>query len=149
MNSHLLNEIMPMIYKRFTEKTAEEWRQIYKVRPTPSLKRTSVGEIWKLTIGWIGTSTPRIPHQARLRTRCRRCPIPLVPDSHAPSIPLYRYQWQGSGYQCPQPISGTSQVAWRCRRYPRREEESSRQPQQVRRHGRNGRCILERWWRRW
>lgn len=22
-----------MIYKRFTEKTAEEWRQIYKVRP--------------------------------------------------------------------------------------------------------------------
>lgn len=22
---------MPMIYKRFTEKTAEEWRQIYKV----------------------------------------------------------------------------------------------------------------------
>ncbi|KAL8779100.1 MAG: hypothetical protein Q9194_001627 [Teloschistes cf. exilis] len=27
----LLNEIMPMIYKRFTEKSAEEWRQIYKV----------------------------------------------------------------------------------------------------------------------
>ncbi|KIW00810.1 uncharacterized protein PV09_07789 [Verruconis gallopava] len=25
-----LNEVMPMIYKRFTEKTAEEWRQIYK-----------------------------------------------------------------------------------------------------------------------
>lgn len=31
--SQLLNEIMPMIYKRFTEKSAEEWRQIYKVRP--------------------------------------------------------------------------------------------------------------------
>lgn len=29
--SQLLNEIMPMIYKRFTEKAAEEWRQIYKV----------------------------------------------------------------------------------------------------------------------
>ena len=29
--SSLLNEIMPMIYKRFTEKAAEEWRQIYKV----------------------------------------------------------------------------------------------------------------------
>ncbi|KAL6714031.1 Epsin-3, clathrin recruitment and traffic between the Golgi and endosome [Lecanora helva] len=29
-NSQLLNEIMPMIYKRFTEKAAEEWRQIYK-----------------------------------------------------------------------------------------------------------------------
>lgn len=29
--SQLLNEIMPMIYKRFTEKSAEEWRQIYKV----------------------------------------------------------------------------------------------------------------------
>lgn len=31
-NSQLLNEIMPMIYKRFTDKAAEEWRQIYKVR---------------------------------------------------------------------------------------------------------------------
>lgn len=30
--SQLLNEIMPVIYKRFTDKTAEEWRQIYKVR---------------------------------------------------------------------------------------------------------------------
>ena len=29
--SQLMNEIMPMIYKRFTDKTAEEWRQIYKV----------------------------------------------------------------------------------------------------------------------
>ncbi|KAJ5693165.1 Golgi to endosome transport protein (Ent3) [Penicillium macrosclerotiorum] len=26
----LLNEIMPLIYKRFTDKSAEEWRQIYK-----------------------------------------------------------------------------------------------------------------------
>ncbi|TGZ80665.1 ENTH-domain-containing protein [Ascodesmis nigricans] len=26
----LLNEIMPMIYRRFTEKSSEEWRQIYK-----------------------------------------------------------------------------------------------------------------------
>ncbi|MCJ1396224.1 Epsin-3, clathrin recruitment and traffic between the Golgi and endosome [Xylographa bjoerkii] len=30
MEAKLLNEIMPMIYKRFTEKAAEEWRQIYK-----------------------------------------------------------------------------------------------------------------------
>ncbi|KAH7406692.1 hypothetical protein DE146DRAFT_648135 [Phaeosphaeria sp. MPI-PUGE-AT-0046c] len=29
-NYQLLNEIMPMIYKRFTEKASEEWRQIYK-----------------------------------------------------------------------------------------------------------------------
>jgi epsin len=29
-DSQLLNEIMPMIYHRFTEKTAEQWRQIYK-----------------------------------------------------------------------------------------------------------------------
>lgn len=29
-NYSTLNEIMPMIYRRFTEKTAEEWRQIYK-----------------------------------------------------------------------------------------------------------------------
>ncbi|KAL2291731.1 hypothetical protein FJTKL_11934 [Diaporthe vaccinii] len=28
--SQTLNEIMPMIYRRFTEKAAEEWRQIYK-----------------------------------------------------------------------------------------------------------------------
>ncbi|CAG8131816.1 unnamed protein product [Penicillium salamii] len=27
----LLNEIMPLIYKRFTDKAAEEWRQIYKL----------------------------------------------------------------------------------------------------------------------
>ena len=29
-NYQTLNEIMPLIYRRFTEKTAEEWRQIYK-----------------------------------------------------------------------------------------------------------------------
>ncbi|KAL2311811.1 ENTH/VHS domain-containing protein Ent3 [Schizosaccharomyces pombe] len=29
-NYSQLNEILPMIYRRFTEKTAEEWRQIYK-----------------------------------------------------------------------------------------------------------------------
>lgn len=29
-DSSTLNEIMPMIYRRFTEKSAEEWRQIYK-----------------------------------------------------------------------------------------------------------------------
>ncbi|KAI9802256.1 MAG: hypothetical protein M1825_002977 [Sarcosagium campestre] len=29
-NYSMLNEIMPMIYKRFTDKAAEEWRQIYK-----------------------------------------------------------------------------------------------------------------------
>jgi hypothetical protein len=34
--SQLLNEIMPMIYKRFTEKAAEEWRQIYKVHLHPT-----------------------------------------------------------------------------------------------------------------
>ena len=36
-NYQLLNEIMPMIYKRFTEKSSEEWRQIYKVsQPSPT-----------------------------------------------------------------------------------------------------------------
>ncbi|KAK7756882.1 Epsin-3, clathrin recruitment and traffic between the Golgi and endosome [Diatrype stigma] len=29
-NYQTLNEIMPMVYRRFTEKSAEEWRQIYK-----------------------------------------------------------------------------------------------------------------------
>ena len=28
--SQLFNEIMPIIYQRFTEKEAREWRQIYK-----------------------------------------------------------------------------------------------------------------------
>lgn len=37
-DSQLLGEIMPMIYKRFTEKAAEEWRQIYKVFSTSSAK---------------------------------------------------------------------------------------------------------------
>jgi epsin len=37
--SQLLNEIMPMIYKRFTEKASEEWRQIYKVRRVLFLHR--------------------------------------------------------------------------------------------------------------
>jgi epsin len=37
--SQLLSEIMPMIYKRFTEKAAEEWRQIYKV----GVRHASVG----------------------------------------------------------------------------------------------------------
>lgn len=36
-HSQLLNEIMPMIYKRFTEKAADEWRQIYKVSPDGNL----------------------------------------------------------------------------------------------------------------
>ena len=30
-NYATLNEIMPMIYKRFTEKSSDAWRQIYKV----------------------------------------------------------------------------------------------------------------------
>jgi len=40
LHSQLLNEIMPMIYKRFTEKAAEEWRQIYKVRSFPSFSHS-------------------------------------------------------------------------------------------------------------
>lgn len=31
LSSQMLNEIMPILYKRFTDKSAEEWRQIYKV----------------------------------------------------------------------------------------------------------------------
>ena len=37
--SHLLNEIMPMIYKRFTDKASEEWRQIYKASPWSTCNR--------------------------------------------------------------------------------------------------------------
>jgi len=40
--SQLLNEIMPMIYKRFTEKAAEEWRQIYKVSDILALLMNSL-----------------------------------------------------------------------------------------------------------
>ncbi|WFD29700.1 Epsin-3, clathrin recruitment and traffic between the Golgi and endosome [Malassezia sp. CBS 17886] len=32
---HDFNEIMPTIFRRFMEKEASDWRQIYKVRPTP------------------------------------------------------------------------------------------------------------------
>ena len=39
--SQHLNEIMPLIYKRFTDKTAEEWRQIYKVLHLPLLLHES------------------------------------------------------------------------------------------------------------
>jgi len=38
--SQTLNETMPMIYKRFTEKAAEEWRQIYKVCEDVSAERS-------------------------------------------------------------------------------------------------------------
>ena len=41
--SQLLNEIMPLIYKRFTDKSAEEWRQIYKVLYLPSYHLQSSG----------------------------------------------------------------------------------------------------------
>lgn len=40
--SQLLNEIMPMIYKRFTDKAAEEWRQIYKVSRVSSVLLSTV-----------------------------------------------------------------------------------------------------------
>lgn len=30
--SQYFNEIMPAIYRRFTEKESKQWRQIYKVR---------------------------------------------------------------------------------------------------------------------
>ena len=54
-HSQLLNEIMPMIYKRFTEKAAEEWRQIYKV----FILRTFIEGH---NLRRIGPATPRIPH---------------------------------------------------------------------------------------
>jgi ENTH domain len=91
-NYQQLNEIMPMIYKRFTEKAAEEWRQIYKVRPRWSY--------WKLEslMQVAGTATSRIPDQKRLRARNRRCPIPPVPTEDAPPIPLHRSKRQGPGH---------------------------------------------------
>lgn len=49
---------MPMIYKRFTEKASEEWRQIYKVLQT--LNGTTQADS-------LGFATPRIPDQTRLR----------------------------------------------------------------------------------
>lgn len=57
-NSQLLNEIMPMIYKRFTEKSSEEWRQIYKVNTTPTtMSHADVS----------GAATARVSDQERLR----------------------------------------------------------------------------------
>ena len=46
---------MPMIYKRFTEKAAEEWRQIYKVL----ILRTSIEDHNSRALG---PATSRIPH---------------------------------------------------------------------------------------
>jgi len=56
----LLNEIMPLIYKRFTDKTAEEWRQIYKVRCIES------GIQGVLVLTFTVAATSRISHQERL-----------------------------------------------------------------------------------
>jgi CBS domain containing-hemolysin-like protein len=50
--SQLLNEIMPLIYKRFTDKSAEEWRQIYKVRSIA----TQVHEVAILTSSFLANS---------------------------------------------------------------------------------------------
>ena len=63
-NYQQLGEIMPMIYKRFTEKTAEEWRQIYKV----SIWNERVLDYYGLLS--IVPPTTRVPGQKRLRT-CR------------------------------------------------------------------------------
>lgn len=60
--SQLLNEIMPMIYKRFTEKSAEEWRQIYKV---PSVR---FGTFYPASsnISIVGAPASRISDQKRV-----------------------------------------------------------------------------------
>ena len=39
MRAQLFNEIMPVIYKRFTEKEARDWRQIYKVCPDTAISK--------------------------------------------------------------------------------------------------------------
>jgi hypothetical protein len=59
-NYQLLNEIMPLIYKRFTDKTAEEWRQIYKVRCIDFCDTTCAGLTFTVP------ATSRISHQERL-----------------------------------------------------------------------------------
>ena len=46
---------MPMIYKRFTEKAAEEWRQIYKVPILWALIEDHDSQA-------LGPATSRIPH---------------------------------------------------------------------------------------
>lgn len=58
--SQLLNEIMPMIYKRFTEKSAEEWRQIYKVM-------IATWNGWRALTNTTGTPINGILDQERLR----------------------------------------------------------------------------------
>jgi len=54
-----------MIYKRFTEKAAEEWRQIYKVSRTADYIKS------RLRLTTVGSPTARISHQERLRARHR------------------------------------------------------------------------------
>lgn len=48
-----------MIYKRFTEKASEEWRQIYKVRHMAGVTTQADS---------VGFATSRVPDQARFRT---------------------------------------------------------------------------------
>lgn len=61
-NYQQLNEIMPMIYKRFTDKTAEEWRQIYKVRLQYAQDN--------LLLTIVGPSTTGVSRKEWLRTCC-------------------------------------------------------------------------------
>jgi hypothetical protein len=71
ISSQLLNEIMPMIYKRFTEKAAEEWRQIYKVCSLLfRFRLLAVSTLFGLLFGIFrspGPSTSRISHQEWFR----------------------------------------------------------------------------------
>lgn len=60
---------MPMIYRRFTDKTAEEWRQIYKVG---LIGPVSVAEDMSdlMILERAGASTFGILSQKRIGTSC-------------------------------------------------------------------------------
>lgn len=67
-DSQLLNEIMPLIYKRFTDKAAEEWRQIYKVRYASHHWRKSVMTDHRILSVYLESPATRIPCEERFRT---------------------------------------------------------------------------------
>lgn len=79
-----------MIYKRFTDKAAEEWRQIYKVGTDRDLILNHFFFFFaNLSILFPESSTSRIPGEERFRACGRRRKIAHVSPADAPAIPLY------------------------------------------------------------
>lgn len=76
---------MPLIYKRFTDKTAEEWRQIYKVLDLSSCPCPRYLPADAQTVPPVA----RIPRQEWFRKSGGRCPPTPIPSPHASTISIH------------------------------------------------------------